>query len=332
MKIVAITPRQKTDALTSLIIEGMKDSEIEIIASDTGNGVNREYSDEDIVHHARDADYIFTFFGKSGGSQPHPKYYLLDRINMPDKSVYIDGSEWTSTGHADNNSQIMAQFNDNGPIHAQAFEAKFNSLRYRGEPWINEEMLLKCRWYFKRECYPEDSEKGIIPLPFGMLNSYFNPPRLFKDIDLFCAFGQKYTGLRFEVDDYCKNFASKKHTVCVGGSLSREEYRHYLSRCHVGVSAWGGGNCCMREWEIIASNACCFIQRPMIMMPDRPQDGIHWVEYSSVNEFSEKLDFYMNKIDECIKISNTGYNFAKEHHTGKARVKYMLDIMRGDKA
>jgi len=338
MKVVAITPRQKTDALASLIIEGLYENDIEIIASDTGNGISKSYSDEDIIEHAKDADYILAFFGKSGdkrwprnADQLPPKYYLLDRINLKEKTAYIDGSEWTSTGHPDNYEQVSGESLGYNKLHRHAVEAKYNSSRYRGRPWINEDLLLKSSWYFKRECHPEDSERGIIPLPFGIHNSYFNPPGDIKDIDIFCSFGQLYTGLRFEVDDYCKNFASQKYKVCTNTSLGRDAYRDSLSRAIIGVSAWGGGNCCMREWEIIASRACCFIQRPMIDMPNRPKDGVHWVEYSSIDEFSEKLDFYMNHLEECVKIANNGYAFAEQYHTSKARVRYMLDVMIGDR-
>ena len=62
MKIVAITPDRKHDAITQLIIDGMNDAGVNVIASDPGNSVINVYSEEDVIAHGKDADYIFAFF------------------------------------------------------------------------------------------------------------------------------------------------------------------------------------------------------------------------------------------------------------------------------
>ena len=108
MKIVAITPDRKHDAVAQLIIDGMNDYGVNVIASDPGNSVINVYSEEDVVAHGKDADYIFAFFGKIRGSHRSPKYHLLDRIGRPEVTAYIDGSEWTATAYPDGKENIDA--------------------------------------------------------------------------------------------------------------------------------------------------------------------------------------------------------------------------------
>ncbi|MBD16307.1 MAG: hypothetical protein CMJ72_14305, partial [Planctomycetaceae bacterium] len=145
--------------------------------------------DEEVIEHARDADYIFALFGKVKGPYREGKYYLLDKINRPEVTAYITDSEWTSTSYLDSPTQCA--------------EAKINPARHRGEPWINEEMYSKCRWYFKRLVFPEDLDREkIIPCYIGACNRYFGKPED-KEFDIFCSFGQLEDGLRQPVHDYC---------------------------------------------------------------------------------------------------------------------------------
>ena len=66
----------------------------------------------------------------------------LDKINRPEVTAYIDGSEWTCTGKIDSPNQPR--------------EALINLNRHRGDPWIDEEIYEKCSWYFKRIVFEED--------------------------------------------------------------------------------------------------------------------------------------------------------------------------------
>ena len=148
MKIVAITPSFKTDGTTSSIIEGMYDLGFDVIASSLGNGVKKAYTDSEILDHSKDADFIFAFWGKVKGNLP-PKYYLLEMINRPEVSVYIDGSEWTQTGYHDTRDNVFASWAEKN-INKQVYDSKYDISRLRGNPCINDRMLSFCKWYFKR--------------------------------------------------------------------------------------------------------------------------------------------------------------------------------------
>jgi hypothetical protein len=340
MKIIAITPDRKTDCVTSLIIEGLYDLGIRIVASAHGNNVRNEdvYNDEELIEHSRDADYIFAFFGKVSGNSI-PKYYLLDQISRPDITAYIDGSEWTATGHPENwimhrpetHVRVQSPYDPPGKtIPVQALEAKKDPSRCKGIPWINEQLKSRVRWYFKRECYPEDVRNGILPLNVGCSNSFFGKRNDPKSIDIFCSFGHLYTGLRHEINQACLDLKEEGFNVEIVKGISHDEYIKKMTQSYISVSAWGAGNSCMRMWESMANNACCFAQRTEILFPNKPLDGYHYVEYSTPGEFYNKIKFYLNHKELCIDIGRRAHDFVLHNHTGKARVKYMLDVMKND--
>jgi hypothetical protein len=320
MKIVAITPDKKLDCVCAPIIEGMNDCGVEVIASDPGNSVIKTFSESEILRHAKDADYIFAFFGKVRGNNP-PRYHLLNSINRPESSVYIDGSEWTSTGYPDGKETINAPW---GIVNSQVYEAKFNSKRCKGTPWINESMKSFCKWYFKRECYPEDAENEIIPLMIGCQKKFFGNYSLKKDIDVFCSFGQLNNGFRYEIQNFCYELKNKGYNVVIKSGLDYQDYLQHINRSFISLSSWGAGNSCMRMWENMANSSCCFSQRAETLFPHKPQDGIHYVEYSNMQEFKEKIYHYLNNKNKCVDIGDRGLDFVKKHHTGKARFESII--------
>ena len=321
MKIVAITPDKKLDCVCTPIIEGMNESGIDVIATDLGNSVIKAYSDEEVLEHSKDADYIFAFFGKVRDNNP-PKYHLLHMINRPDISVYIDGSEWTSTGYPDGKEIIDAPW---GRVNSQVYEAKFNPKRCKGNPWINQPMKDFCKWYFKRECYLEDKENGIIPLNIGCQNKFFGNYNLNKDIDVFCSFGQLNNGFRYEIQNFCHSLKSKGYNVVIKNGLDYQDYLQHINRSFISVSSWGAGNSCMRMWENMANSSCTFAQRTETLFPDKPQDGKHYVEYSNMQEFEEKIYYYLQNKQTCVEIGKSAHDFVKVKHSGKARFQYIID-------
>jgi len=315
MKIVAITPDRKLNALAPLIIDGLYDNDIEVIATDPGNGVKNVYSDDEVLEHAKDADYIFAIFGKIRGQHRSGKYYLLDKINRPDVTAYITDSEWTCTSYTDTPTQCE--------------DAKTDPSRHRGNPWINEEMYDKCRWYFKRVVFPEDLERDkIIPCYIGAWNRYFGEPEE-KKFDIFCSFGQLDDGLRRPAHNHCLELKSMGRDVLINKKFDFDTYLKMIRRSWIGVSAWGAGNCCMRMWEISANRACCFVQKPFIIYPNKFVDGESCVYYSTIEEFKEKMEFYLDNKEECARIGQNAYDHIMKYHTGKKRVQYMLNVMQG---
>ena len=315
MKIVVITPYKKLNALAPLIIDGLYDNGIEVIATDPGNGVKKWYDDDEVLEHAKDADYIFAIFGKIREHRSG-KYYLLDQINRPEVTAYITDSEWTCTSYPDSPTQVR--------------ETLTNPKRHRGEPWIDEWMYERCNWYFKRLVFPEDLKREkIIPCYIGAWNKYFGAFEK-KQFDIFSSFGQIDNGLRRPVHEHCQQLKNEGISVLINEKFDFETYLKMIRRSWIGVSAWGAGNCCMRMWEISANKTCCFIQKPsLIIYPNKFVDGESCVYYTNMQEFKEKMDYYLKNKDECIRIGENAYNHILKYHTGKKRVQYMLNVMNG---
>lgn len=312
MKIVAITPNKKYDTLGGAVIEGLYKNNVEVIASDYGNNVRKAYSDRKIIKNSKDADYIFVIWGKIKGNNP-PKYYLLDEMNRPEITAYIDGSEWTCTGYPEEN---------------QIEEARVDPKRMRGNPWINEKMFNYCKFYFKRECYPEDAERGIIPFPIPAADKNFGNFDVEKKYDIFCSFGHKRTGLRQEVEDVCRELSKEGYNILIKSGLNYHEYLKTISSSYISVDAWAAGNIAERFLDIIANKSCCFCQKYNILFPHPFTDGVNYVEYSTIEEFEKKIRIYLDKKEKCLEIAEEGYNHLLKHHTSRARVKYLLETLK----
>jgi len=324
MKIVTINPYQpsgfRLDFLAESIMEGLQKipGTVTIISSDRCNDCGVVVDDDDeLVEHAQDADYIFVIWDKKRLDKPEPKYHLLDKINAPEKTAFIDGAEWTYT----------AQQN---PKPGQCDEALRDPSRRRGEPWIWREMHEKVKWHFKRECYPQDREEfGCIPLPFAAIDRYFRPS-LEKKYSIQCSFGQVGTGLRAEVQDICHGLADEEIDDVLVGELHHEQYLTTMSEAYTVVDAWGGGDCNARFYEAVANGAVPFYQTYQILTPFPYLDGQCAITYSTPKEFKEKVFYYFyrnQRLDEIKRMAKISFNNTIHHHTSEKRVKYMIDVM-----
>ena len=311
MKIIAITPHFKHDFLASTVIEGLYRNGIQVIASDYGNNVERVYKDSEILSHSKNASCVFVFSSKK--VDPPPKYYLLDDMYLP--MVYIDGSEWTHTSHWDS-------------PHQQS-ESLLDPSRRRGKNWINKEMYDRCKWYFKRECYPQDIKaKKIHPLPFGVVskNLHISYQPIPKTIDVLCAFGQIQTGMRAIVSKLCREYRELGFNIVIG-NYPYDMYIHKMKESSIVVDAWGSGDCNARFYEAVANGACIMHQKPNIIIPDPFIDGVHCIEYSTERDFCSKIQYYLDHMEEARSIGEAGQRHALQYHTSKARVEYMLREM-----
>jgi len=317
VKIVVIPPKEKWDFLAESVIEGFYENNIEVYSSDIGNGIKESdvYSDDEIIEHSKDCNYIFVIWGKIRPGYPGPKYYLLDKIDKKHKVVYIDGSEWTATGH---------------PLPNQVQDAKYNLKLRRGEPWIDISMTSNSKWYFKRECYPEDSSAGIIPLPFASTKTHYSgdnytSKEVDKVIDVFCSYGQMNDGLRLETYNFCTGLSDMGYVVESGKGFDFETFKNKIAKSYISVDAWGGGETCQRFWLNTANRTCCFSQKYTIDFPRPFTDGENFVEYETIDDFKTKIISYLEDKEKCIEIGNEGYKHTKKYHTGKKQVQYIFE-------
>ena len=57
-------------------------------------------------------------------------------------------------------------------------------------------------------------------------------------------------------------------------------------------------------------------------------DGESCVYYETIDEFKEKLNYYLNNQEECIIIGKNGFDHVKKYHTATKRVQYIFDNMK----
>jgi len=317
MKIITINPYNSPDFLANTILEGFsKIKDLEIIASAPNQYIKNIYNDQEIVAHSKDADYIFIIWDKSKDDRPQPKYYLADIINKPEKTIYIDGSEWTYNGYPN-------------PKIQQVMDSKIDPKKRKGYPWIWEEMWQKVAFYFKRECYQEDIDDfGCIPLPFGILDKYYSNINVKRDIDLYVGFGQNDTGLRNDIENYVKALNLPKVVV---NKFPYDQYLLMMARSIMTVDSWGGGDCNARFFEIIANGSTLFCQKYNIIIPYPFVDGETYIEFKNMDEFHEKLHYYLKNIDKALEIGRRGYVHGLTYHTSLKRVEYIFDILKKGK-
>tara|TARA_Y100000593_G_C4309664_1_gene337725 strand:+ start:2144 stop:3205 length:1062 start_codon:yes stop_codon:yes gene_type:complete len=348
MKIIAIVgPRE--EYLQCEILKGLGRMGVELITSsplntiksliaNSGRGVDigagsipinqPHYTDEEIVEHSKDADYIFVFWNKfphREAKNPGGRMHLVDMINQPDKTVIIDGSEMSYTGYG------------RGSIWKDSKNYQKGS--GVGDPWIWHYMRDRAKWYFKRETFIEDmQEHGIIPLPYpcrveDRQEQFIGLP---DEIFLTCVFGHLKTGLRAEVQKSCANFKSNPtfadsiflHNP--GSLIGRIKYLELVNRSKSVIDSWGAGsNCTVRRNEVVMNSTAIIGQKWEIVVPNDYTDGENIVNWETIDEFEEKVNYYFKNQDKLLEIGENGYQHALKYHTTEKRMEYIFDVING---
>lgn len=218
------------------------------------------------------------------------------------------------------------------PLPGQVEAMRLDPKLRQGKPWLDTEMLELADYYFKRECLPEDElYAGILPIAFGMLDAYVTPvPRYGKDWDLFCCFGHTLTGLRQEIVEEVTRMQGRRRDrkIVIRDRLSAREYKEGLARSKIVVDAWGHGDNCYRLWEAAGAEACVLYQRYQVLTgPDWFREDEEAVSFSTVESFRERAALLLEDRALAQSIGRRGARLAREKHTGKARVGYILRRM-----
>lgn len=294
MKILIINPNKKHDYLANSIIEGLRNYDnIEIYCTSDGNGAINIIDDFQFIEHYKTCDFIFAIWGKAiYNGVPEPKFYLIDKVNGWNKTVYIDGSEYNYTGYKGKTTEL---------IH----------------PLFKE----KAKWYFKRECLPVHETMGIVPLPFAADCSYFLNTKLEKSIDVLCSFGQAETGMRKIAIEACNELHTEGYNII---TTPVKNYYEHINKSWITVDAHGGGECNARMWQVMANKSCLFAEQYSIVIPNLipNKDYISW---SSKEDLKDKIRNYLNDKKILSSIIQTSYENIIQNHTTDKRITYIFN-------
>jgi len=310
MLITCITPNNKRDYLVEMTLEGLTSRGHKIICS-SDCGEHKGVANDVWTNEVQTSDFTICFFGKVHVNKP-PKRNLIDLSKRP--IVYVDGSEWTYTGHR-NPGQLQ--------------RAQANNDHYREEPWLDPQMLRVADIYLKRECYPDDVQKNIIPFPFASQSRHTLNVDCDKDIDVLCSFGQEQTGLRKEITIALRELSNKSPNLkIVTGIFPIKEYVTLLKRSRYIIDAWGGGNTCDRFFDIVGAKAIPITQRPQVIIPNEYSDGINVLFYSSIGEALDKISKLPSENDRRLMVDACVYH-TKKFHSVTARAEQIENIVKG---
>ena len=65
----------------------------------------------------------------------------------------------------------------------------------------------------------------------------------------------------------------------------------------------------------------------LLSNPQYTVDQSQFGFYDTIEEFKEKIDFYLKNLDKLIEIGENGYKHGMEYHITEKRVQYIFDII-----
>lgn len=196
---------------------------------------------------------------------------------------------------------------------------------------------LKLKAVFKRELSPLENAAAnrIYPFPFASEQRYFidNPE---KDIQVSFLALMQSNPLRSAV--HYRLLARKNPQIISGMTGERSYnvgqpnpqaidtpvYRQLLARSKISINVPGWGFDCARYWEIPAAGAMLMTFKPEIDIPDPLINGEECVEFGSMVEFDEKLDYYLAHPEQVNHIAQRGREKILQKHTSTARASWFL--------
>lgn len=193
---------------------------------------------------------------------------------------------------------------------------------------------------FKRELCCADnscSDRFIFPLPFAAEKRYFSSQRK-KDILVSFLANMNMNPLRQSIHT---RLQIRNQVGIISGSTKERAYspsdakpfpietpgyHELLSRSMISINVPGFGYDCARFWEILAARAMLMSYTPDIVIPHSFQDGVNIVTFSSIPEFEDKLEFYLERPALVSSIANKGYEHLCTYHTTKCRAEQFLEL------
>lgn len=174
--------------------------------------------------------------------------------------------------------------------------------------------------YFKREYLPKEAghDPKILPLSLSLSKAYvpesIDGPR--ANLPFFA--GNNY-GTRVPFIAYYETFGRKNTR-----SLSQRNLNTEMLKYKIGIDLIGHGQDTIRHYEIPARGEMLLCPQVSIKRERDFTDGVSAVFYDGIDDFKEKLNYYMANEDKADKIRLAGRKHFLKYHTGTARAKQLL--------
>jgi len=194
--------------------------------------------------------------------------------------------------------------------------------------------------FFQRET---DGTNCSIPLPMAM------PEEIFMDINQFDNEAKKYSvgfigslsdqqGFRERVvADLIKYFpdglfklsgVASDDNQNPDGRLGKKDYYKNLQQCETLVTLRGAGFDTFRYWEHAACNAVNVVEEFPLFIPDRFEDNVHQLSFSSEKSLIMNIETMIKDKDRALEIRQAGRKHLMHSHLTIHRAKYFLDKMK----
>jgi SAM-dependent methyltransferase len=294
MKIVCINPAVY-DYLSASLLEGLVELGHDVITAQA-SPCGRHLDDVELRAAAEDADLVIV--GSNAGVRSH----LVQDIANPRK-VFVDGGDQQDFGVT-------------------------NNIRFKA--------------VFKRELnrrFHDAASQFVFPLPFAAEKRYLSDAVVAKDLAVSFLANMHTNPWRHSIHQRLQNLklqgvvsgttneraysASQPKSAAIETPL----YRQLLRRSRISVSVAGAGYDTARFWEILAARAMLMTQDLDIVIPHGFTDGLDCVTFRSLDEFEEKLMYYMNRPELVTQIAERGHQRLVAHHTSTARARQFLEVV-----
>jgi hypothetical protein len=201
--------------------------------------------------------------------------------------------------------------------------------------------------FFKRELLESTYAYGrglVLPLGFGVEERFWQSfkPHAERLYDYSCMLRLDSNPFRRKLNDRVNSINSQRPgqtRAFIGGTgeipygdgitmpQPTPKYFEVLSNSRISINCHGAGQDCLRYWEILSSGAMLFSQRLDIHIEHPFEDGKNAVFFSGLQEFEDKLGYYLAWPDKVEEIARNGYEHAKKFHTSKIRAGVIIEMI-----
>lgn len=264
--------------------------------------------DIQLVNNEKDSDYIiWHHVPQYAGNK---SFKLVNRID-PKKLIVIDSID-------ENNQYFIEDFNPNNYF----LYFKRSILKVDGAG-------IKSKLDLPERCFPWD---------YAILDGFLFPAKE-KTIDIGCYLRPSCYNRSLTLY-LMKRFNHPNSIVGEVSSGSRSDgqtvyydktYFDYLAKTKIVVSSgpfsWTG---CSRPSEAFANKCLYLADEAYRFMPNPPVEYEHWLQWSPLvpDSLYEKLNWALTNPSVAKMIAFDGYNHAKQYHSSKARMKYVVEKIK----